>query len=791
MDIHTYQVLELDKILTLISEYADSTAASGDILGLTPGEDREKVRAELRLVSQAKDLLAEQSSFPPLSIPPSITALGRLDIEGAVLTVDELLNVASVVRIYHAVKGVIQKRKDVYPGIFAILDTEPPDPEITKEIERAIEPERGIKDDASPALGRLKASLRDLRKRIVRDLENRIHNLDDDCVSQEASITLRNGRYVLPIKGESRRKVGGIIHDKSRSGLTYFIEPSSIVELNNGLKEIDIEIEREKLRILQYLSGLAVAQRDPIQQAFDSIVRLDSVTARARYSEAWGCSEPVIDSTGILKILQGRHPVLLARLARNGETDKIVPLDLEFQKGEKTLLISGPNAGGKTVMLKTVGLLILMSLCGLHIPAAAGTVIPFPDGIYVDIGDEQSIENDLSTFSSHVLRLIEILGKAREGTLVLLDEVGVGTDPAEGIVLARAALEDLNERGARTVATTHYTQLKGLADPNSGIVNGSLSFDPDELVPTFRFSKGLPGRSMGLSIGERLGLPDNVMKKARSYLDEKGMALEDLLGELERLRQKLLAEKEELERNNTEVEKAALEIKEEKRRFNQDSREALEKAREGSRQAYLDARKELEEAIRSLNGGDNRDQVILEARRRLEEGLREASFKVRTADTSETGYLPAVGERVMLTEVKRIGRVVGVFPEKSEVLVEVGGKRLKISSGAIKPVEPDNGKNNTFSGSSIPVSELNTENDSDNIDIRGCTRDEVNYEISRAIDSAVINDLKVLKVIHGKGTGVLRDEVSRVLSMDGRVRDYRMGRPWEGGSGVTIVEVSY
>jgi DNA mismatch repair protein MutS2 len=440
-------------------------------------------------------------------------------------------------------------------------------------------------------------------------------------------------------------------------------------------------------------------------------------------------------------------------------------------------------------MLKTVGLLTLMSLCGLHIPAGSGTVIPYPNGIYVDIGDEQSIENDLSTFSSHVVRLIEILQKAGRGTMVLLDEVGVGTDPVEGIAIARAILEDLNARDSRTIATTHYSQLKGLADGGTGIVNGSLSFDPEKLIPTFRFSKGLPGRSMGLSIGERLGLPVEIITIARSYLDEKGMALEDLLGELEKLKQSLVAKELELDRRNIQADKAVAELREQKKLYNQKSLEAARLAREESKQVYLKARRELEDAIRKIEGGKDRDRVIKEARRILDEGLRSITPLAAKGSGRGTDYIPRTGDSVMLLDFDRVARVVGVSVDRGEVEVEMAGKCLKTSIDAVIPLDRD-GENGSGlkEGKSVSM-DIDLEDQSDTVDIRGCTRDEVGFEISRAIDNTVLNGLTVLKVIHGKGTGVLRVEVSRVLVMDKRVKAYRMGKPWEGGSGVTIVEV--
>ena len=371
--------------------------------------------------------------------------------------------------------------------------------------------------------------------------------------------------------------------------------------------------------------------------------------------------------------------------------------------------------------------------------------------------------------------------------------MGVGTDPVEGIVIARATLEVLNEKASRTIATTHYSQLKGLADATRGIQNASLSFDSDNLEPTFQFSKGLPGRSMGISISERLGLPASVIIRAKSYLDDKGMALEDLLGELEQLKQNMLVEREELQQKTLEMETAIGRLQEETRIYNQKSEEAFREATEESRKAYLEARKELENAVRQLEGSGNREGIIREARRRLGRGMRAISESIIPHTSTMADYIPRVGDEVVLPGLSNTATVTGVAVDRGEVEVEVAGKSLRVGLEVIVPsdISRTNGKNEYPTGSGrIIQTDVSSDNRTDKIDIRGCTREEVGFELSKAIDTAILHGLKVLRVVHGKGTGVLRDEVGRILKMDKRVRVFRTGSTWEGGSGVTIIEVN-
>ncbi len=622
-------------------------------------------------------------------------------------------------------------------------------------------------------------------------MERMSQELGGTVHSPDTSVTVRNGRYVLPVRSDMRRSVPGIIHDRSRTGQTVFVEPQSIVDDNNELKETEIEIEREKTRILESLSRLATSEAPRLREAYGSTVRIDSLLARARCALEWKCCHPVIDAGNRLNIVGGRHPILLKRLRTEGNEEDLVELDLEFRENEKTLLVSGPNAGGKTVMLKTLGLLVLMALCGLHVPARQGTVIPYPNGLFIDIGDEQSIEQDLSTFSSHVVRLIDILRRAGEDSLVLLDEVGVGTDPVEGTALARALLEELNDRSSRTIATTHYTQLKGLAGEEDGFVNGSLSFDPERLEPTFVFSKGLPGRSMGLAVARRLGLPPDVLDRATSYLDSKGVALEELLGELDALKRSLDRKVQDLEIREKRYARISQELKEKAQWYEQKLARMEEKLREESRKTYLTARRELEEEIGRVRESHARDDVVHRARRVLDEGLMRHARKQPGRESAEGKTPPDPGSYVRLVDMNIIGRVTGVQPERGEIDVEVGGKSLRVSLHRIEEVpgsgrEREKGEKGGHGATSVT---MDVDEQTDSLDLRGCTRDEVGFELSKCIDAALLHGLSIIRVIHGKGTGALREEVQRFIQQEKRVKNFRMGRPWEGGSGVTVIEV--
>lgn len=791
MESTTSKVLELDKVLSHIAGFTESIAAADLVRSLAPLPGREVIERERDLVSEARGLLGEHSTVPPLSLPEKSLVFEKLALGNVLLREADLTALSTMAKNYLLLKRIICAKGSALPGLRRIVDRAGPSPDMIRSIERAIDPEFGIKENASPLLTRLTRDLRKVRDRIVRSLENMSRTIDSSGTSPDASVTIRNGRYVLPVRVDVRSRVSGIIHDKSRTGQTIFIEPQSIVDDNNELRETEIEIEREKTRILQSLSDLVSSQAPQFQEAFRSMAQLDSLLARARCATEWDCTSPVIDSGNRLRIVGGRHPVLLMRLRADDDEENLVELDLEFHESERTLLVSGPNAGGKTVMLKTIGLLVLMALCGLHIPAHSGTVIPYPNGLFVDIGDEQSIEHDLSTFSSHLVRLAAILRRSGENSLVLLDEIGVGTDPVEGIALARALLEELNKRSSRTIATTHYSQLKGLAREGNGFVNGSLSFDSEKLEPTFVFSKGLPGRSMGLAVARRTGLPEDVVERAKSYLDDEGVALEELLGELDALKRSLSEKMRDVEARETYFERASRELKEKTRHYEEKLSELEQNLHEETRRAYLSARRELEEAIEEVRKTRARDDVVHEARKVLDEGLRRHVPKDGERPSRGTEFVPEPGSYVRLIDMAIIGRVSEVFTDRDEVDVEVSGKLLRIPLDRIEKVQDSGGDRhvNESSRRGASLITMDVDDSTDSLDLRGCRRDEVFFELARGIDTALINGLSVIRVIHGKGTGALRDEVQQFIRQEKRVKNFRMGRPWEGGSGVTVIEV--
>lgn len=790
MNAHALRVLEFDRVLDRVAERASSDAGAAHVRALTPRIDAGWIAAELRRVATMRALRDEHGWSPP-PIPALAEPLRRLRVAGSVWSGLDLLGGGTLLRSSRETREAFGKARDDDADLSALdalhdqlISAQGPE----AAIERALDSDGTLRDDASPALRRIRRELRGAQSELVQRLERTLGSLEDHQRVPDMSVTVRNGRYVIAVRREARGAVGGIVHDESASGATLFVEPPSAVAYGNHIRELEAEERREVQRILGELTDALRPLHLRLVASLEALTELDSLSARARFASDFGCGaiELVAPDEGF-RIANGRHPLLLA----GGGT--VVPFDLAMLPGERTLLLSGPNTGGKTVLLKAIGLIGVMTQAGVPAPVAAESRVAVYDDVFADIGDEQSIQASLSTFSAHLKNLGEILEAASASSLVLIDELGSGTDPVEGAALGGAILEALTGRGTMTVATTHLGALKLLATEHRAVVNASLQFDEQALAPTYRLIKGIPGRSYGLGIARRLRLSTEVLDRAEARLPagERDLAalLADLetreatLGDREREIAELLASLEQ-QRGDLATRESALRAAE---------RSAERRARQESRDLLMRARSEVEEVIRELRaaGAERVDAAAREARRRVEQRAAEEGAVVEALaepDEQHAGDRPLAGELevgdvvAVATLDGREGRVVAVRDD--DATVAVGALKLTVPRKALARRRTRDEQR----ARAVPLLDLPEETLPSDLDLRGMRADEIEPVLTQAVDQAVRADLRSLRIIHGKGTGALRARVAEMLRGDARVRQFRLGAHNEGGAGVTIAE---
>ena len=776
MNAHALSALEFDRVLGIVAGYATSEPGAEAVRALAPVPERTAVADALDRVDEMVGWLIRDEDWTPPLIPDVRSALAHLDVEGSVWSEAELAGASRLLGAARAVRRAVLPHASRFPRLGALADGLLEDEKLRKMLADAIDEEtETLKDGASPQLKRLRRSIRSARTELVELLESIVARLPGRITVPDASVTVRSGRYCIPIRREGRSEVGGIVHDESASRATLFVEPPAAIEPMNRLRELHISEQREVERILRELTEALRPRAQELTDAFDRLVTLDSLFARARHALARGCARPQLvdrENDGY-HVVHGRHPLLLE------SPDPPVPFDLLMNPGEHTLLVTGPNAGGKTVLLKAVGLISAMAQAGILPPVGSGSRLPVFSGIFADIGDEQSIDASLSTFTAHLRNLQEILEKARTDSLCLIDEIGGATDPVEGGALARAVLTELADRRCMTLATSHLGELNTLPSEHAGIVSAGLAFDPERLQPLYRLVKGRPGRSYALAMAERVGFPGAVLEAAKSLLSQEQIDTARLLAELEAKEAELDERIDELEcrerglsSRSEAQERESAELEERARRL---EREAHERARE----FLLEARKKLDEAMKADR------EAASQARRELEASLREHSDALRSnrdAASVSDGATFEPGDRVWVSSMEREGVVVEL--RGRDVVVEMGGIKLQLAPGVLGRSEKSRKEvaRATVYGGDEPDAKHE-------IDLRGMVAEEARMELIRGIDAAVLAGLRELRVIHGKGTGVLRETVAEQARADRRVRAHRLGAAYEGGSGVTVLEL--
>jgi DNA mismatch repair protein MutS2 len=779
-------------VLEGIAARALSPLGRERLLALRPRTDLLLANAELARVQQLAVFLGRQTDWFPPGIPDARAGIDRLELDGSVLEPKELFDLGGLLESSRELlDGLGPSRKEL-PGLALLIERLFRDRGLETRIASVVERDGSVKDSASRELARIRQRLRRAHNRIVQALERYLQGLPERIVVPDASVTIRDGRYVIPVRREGRSEVGGVVLDESATGATLFVEPPLSFQLMSELRGLEREESREVLRILREQTEVLRPLAEVLAGAQEALAEFDSLYARATVALAWEAVAPELlpAASRELEIVGGRHPLLLAQ---PGEV--VVPFDLELEAGERALVVSGPNTGGKSVFLKALGLIVTLAQSGVVPPVKAGTRFPLVNDVFADIGDEQSIAENLSTFSAHLGNLMEIVREAGPGSLVLIDEMGTGTDPQEGAALSRAIIEELVQRGTMTVVTSHLGALKKLDSVGSGIVNASLQFDPDRIQPTFQLLKGRPGRSYGLAIARRLGFPADVLDRAEGHLPEEEAHLEDLLAALE-LKEKEAADLlDSLSRERTEAARLRKELQLRETELEAREASAGDRAREDARQLLLDARREVEAAIREVRrvaADETADEEAMarvqkRARRRVEEAARRHGSIPRARASAREAADLSPGDRVRMTDSGAKGRVVEV--REGKTLVESGGVRLQVSSAELEILDAADPQERvpTSAGAEASGWQGPTAEASPEADFRGLRVSEVDVDLQRALDQAVLAGLGELRIIHGKGTGALRQRVGEILEEDPRVRSFRLGQPGEGGAGVTIV----
>ena len=782
--------LELDKVLEMLAECAGSEEAKTACRGLRPVSDLEDVKARLAETTAASDL-STKKGYPGFGDVKDVSAsLERAD-RGGCLQPKELLEIGGVLRCARTVKGYVaeDEKPTVLNPLFGALTH---NKYLEDRIFGAILSEEEIADTASPALADIRRHMRIQSGKIRDSLQKVISSPAYSKFLREPIITIRQGRYVVPVKSECKKDVPGLVHDVSATGSTYFVEPMSAVNANNALRELELKEKKEIERILAELSAEAAGHRDDITADFHYLVKLDVIFAKAKLAFRMRAWEPIMNDTGRIDLRKARHPLI--------DPQKVVPVSLRLGSDFDTMIITGPNTGGKTVTLKTVGLLTLMAQCGLHVPAGDGSVLSTFDAILADIGDEQSIAQSLSTFSGHMRTIVELVNECDDRTLVLFDELGAGTDPAEGAALAMALIEFCRKMGCRVMATTHYAELKLYAMRTQGVINASCEFDVQTLQPTYKLLIGIPGKSNAFAISRRLGLPDEILKEADDLVGKSDKDFEDVLSQLEQQRQQMESAREEAERLRQQTAK----IKEQSEAYNaqlqKERDKALEQARREAQQIIEDARRTANAASEELKAmrkqlQDTGDAANLNQRQaELRRNLNEAESRLRTQEPKKERPEPTrdilVGDTVELLKLGTRASVIAINKDGSLTL-QAGILKMTAKKDEVYLLENDNPYKDkdkkprpAHSGREMRVAPAAAE-----VDLRGMDSIEAIGVLEQFLDQAMRSNLETVRIIHGKGTGVLRAAVQQALRKNKYVKSFRLGVYGEGEDGVTIAEM--
>lgn len=826
MDDRSLRVLEYHKVLSMLEDCASCELGRERVRQLVPSTNLAIVQELQQGTTEARSVLDMGKQLPLGGMRDVRSGVERA-IRGATLSTNELLDILSTVVSSRRLKKSLSSLGPEYPILSDAARNIDTFSDLEQAISRAISESGEVMDSASPALRSIRSRIRSLNAKVRDNLDSIIRSPQWSRLLQDPVVSIRNGRFVVPVRAEMRSQVPGIVHDQSASGATVFIEPMPVVELNNELRQAISQEEVEVDRVLTELSARVGYAGERLRMTLDAIGYVDFLKAKGTFSQKIGGSMPRLNSEGYINLIAARHPLL------RGD---VVPIDAYLGKSFTTLVITGPNTGGKTVTLKTIGLITLMAQSGLHIPAESGSDVAVFGQICADIGDEQSIEQSLSTFSSHMTHIVDIIARVDADSLVLLDELGAGTDPQEGAALAMAILETLHSIGARTVATTHYSELKVFAHTTEGLINASVEFDVETLRPTYRLSIGVPGSSNAFAIAERLGLPADVLQRARSLVGTGGQRMELMITNLRQEHDRAEVARSDAEKLRSRYLRLKDEYEEETRRLRSERSEIMKKARAEAETIVQEARKECERIIAQLRSiraeqeqvarGLIQERSALESsvdlsqeRALLDEGIHTARRDVEAlrevtreltavgpvSGEEETGALDAYGkswddrvepgDEVEVIALSQKG-VVLEQPGPDEYMIGIGPMRVNVNKGSIRKLrssvavervptskrQPARQEWGSVRFEAAKASTIGTE-----LDLRGMRVEDALLAVDKYLDDAVLAGLQRARIIHGKGTGALRDAVGEQLRGDPRIASFRFGVSGEGGDGVTVV----
>ena len=796
MNEKTLYKLEFHKVKELVKAYATTEGGKVKIDQLMSEATLNAVTHLQKETADALLMSVKKGKLPLSQLKPVAPILKRVEI-GAILSGGELLVVRDALRMTRKAKSYYQdaiSNGEVYEVIGPYFEALSPQNHVEREISRCIVSPEEIADDATPELSRIRKQKLTLGNRIKESLQQIIRSSHYQDMIQDPVVTLRQDRYCIPVKVEYKSQFKGIVHDQSATGATVFIEPMTVVEIGNELKGLETKEQEEIEKILIELTNSVMPYTEEIAFSYDELILLDSIFARSEFSLKYDCREPKLNDKGYIELKRARHP-LLAK-------EQVVPIDVRLGKEFTTLLITGPNTGGKTVTLKTLGLFSLMAAIGLQIPAAEGSEVAVFEGIYADLGDEQSIEQSLSTFSAHMTNIVSILNEMSLNSLILLDELGSGTDPIEGAALAMSILEHLRKQQIRTVATTHYSELKLYALSTEGVENASCEFDVKSLRPTYRLLIGVPGKSNAFAISMKLGLPEYLIEDAKVYLEKENVKMEDILVDLEQSKRMAEIESERAQTYRLEAERLKEEIQKERSKLDKAKKKIMERAELKAKELLKEAEEEADRALKEVRAAARKAQVVID-----EHGLQEAkqnmseTLKKQHKRASKlTGKVPtkaltsvAVGEEVMVTSLMQKGVVTKAPDKNGMVEVRMGIMPMKVKLSDLQRVQEEKVEsvktNKTKQKGQISYNVRKTQTISTEIDVRGLMVDEAWPVVDKYLDDAYLSGLKQVTVIHGKGTGALRAGIMQRLKKHPHVEAQRPGTFGEGDMGVTVVTI--
>lgn len=781
------KTLEYNKITDRLASHASSEPGIKLCRELQPMMDMDEINSALKQTSDAVSRIFRHGSISFAGLKDIRPLTKALEV-GSALGMSELLDICSLLKVAAGARryGVSEDEAvDSLSGLFnAIYDIA----DVRREIERCILSEDEIADDASAELKNIRRQMRICTERIRTEL-NSMLNGSDRTYLQEAVITTRGGRYCIPVKAEYKSQVPGMVHDQSKAGSTFFIEPMSVVRLNNEIREYEVKESEEIAKILASLSAMAGNYTAELDADYDILSQLDFIFAKAKLSFEYKGSEPIMNTRGYINIRKGRHPLIDSR--------KVVPIDVPIGDEYSELIITGPNTGGKTVTLKTIGLFSLLGQSGLHIPAADNSELTVFNDIFADIGDEQSIEQSLSTFSSHMKNIIEILAKADSNSLVLFDELCAGTDPTEGAALAISILTSLHKLRVTTVATTHYSELKIFALSTEGVQNACCEFDVATLAPTYRLLIGIPGKSNAFAISGKLGLPQYIIDDAKKSLASEDVAFEDVISDLEKSRVTIEREKLELEEYKKEVEDLKNQLKAKNERLDERSDNILQKAREEASAILREAKETADDAIRKLNKANAAGMSVAELekqRQRIKDNINKVDkgrvLKSQAPARQHKASDFHIGDRVHVASLNLDGTVHTLPNQKGELNVTIGIMNYNVNMSDLTIIE-EASEMRKLKQKSSGIGKLKmskTASISPEINLIGMTSDEAIMTLDKYLDDAFLSHISPVRIVHGKGSGILRNAVHNYLKRQKHVKSFRLGSFGEGDYGVTIVE---